>query len=47
VSRLVTCLGEILIDFLPIEEGGETVGFIMHSGGAPFNVAVGLARLEQ
>lgn len=38
-------MGEILIDFLPIEEEGRTVGFKMHPGGSPFNVAVGLARL--
>src|SRR5205814_9372254 len=43
----MTCMGEILIDFLPIEEGGRTVGFTMHPGGSPFNVAVGLARLGQ
>jgi fructokinase len=40
-------MGEILIDFLPIEEAGRTVGFRMHPGGSPFNVAVGLARLGQ
>ncbi len=47
MSGLLTSIGEILIDFLPIEEGGRTVGFRMHAGGAPFNVAVGLARLGQ
>lgn len=41
------CLGEILVDFLPIERDGAVVGFTMHPGGAPFNVAVGLARLDQ
>jgi fructokinase len=40
-------MGEILIDFIPIDEQGETVGFHMHPGGSPFNVAVGLARLGQ
>jgi fructokinase len=40
-------MGEVLVDFLPIEEGGRTVGFRMHAGGSPFNVAVGLARLGQ
>jgi len=45
VRKLITCMGEILIDFLPIEEGGRTAGFMMHPGGSPFNVAVGLARL--
>jgi fructokinase len=47
MRSLITCLGEILIDFLPIEEDARTVGFKMHPGGSPFNVAVGLARLEQ
>ncbi len=54
MGRLLTCLGEILIDFLPIEEGRhpQVIGssetrFTMHAGGAPFNVAVGLARLDQ
>src|SRR5437867_6577748 len=42
---LLTCMGEVLIDFLPIEVGGQTTGFNMHAGGAPLNVAVGLARL--
>ncbi len=45
MSKLLTCMGEILIDFLPIEAEGRTVGFRMHPGGSPFNVAVGLARL--
>ena len=25
--RLITCLGETLVDFLPVTEGGRTVGF--------------------
>ncbi len=44
---VLVCLGEILIDFLPIEAGGEVTGFSLHPGGGPFNVAVGLARLGQ
>jgi fructokinase len=40
-----TAIGEILIDFTPIVEAGRTVGFRMHPGGSPLNVAVGLARL--
>jgi fructokinase len=40
-------MGEILVDFIPLEEHGATVGFRMHPGGSPFNVAVGLARLGQ
>jgi fructokinase len=47
MTRLLTAMGEILIDFLPVAEGGETTGFTMHAGGAPFNVAVGMARLGQ
>jgi fructokinase len=44
-SPLCTAIGEILIDFTAIVERGQTVGFRMHPGGSPFNVAVGLARL--
>lgn len=47
VSAFITSIGEILIDFLPIEVGGTTTGFTMHPGGGPFNVAVGIARLGQ
>lgn len=47
MTSLLACLGEILIDFLPIEGGGQTTGFSQHPGGAPFNVAVGLARLDK
>lgn len=44
---LLTCIGEALIDFLPIEEDGRTVGFRMHPGGSLLNVAVAAARLSQ
>jgi fructokinase len=47
MRNLLVCLGEILIDFLPLETDGELTGFTVHPGGAPFNVAVGLARLGQ
>lgn len=47
MERTLVCLGEILIDFLPIEASGEVTGFSMHAGGGPYNVAVGLARLGQ
>lgn len=40
-----TAIGEILVDFTPVVEDGATVGFRMHPGGSPYNVAVGLARL--
>lgn len=42
---LITCMGEILIDFLPVDEGTRTVGFRMHPGGSLLNVAVATARL--
>jgi fructokinase len=45
MATLFTAIGEILIDFTPINERGATVGFRMHPGGSPLNVAVGLARL--
>jgi len=45
VSPLFVAAGEILVDFTPIVEAGATVGFRMHPGGSPFNVAVALARL--
>jgi fructokinase len=47
MRQLLTSLGEILFDFLPIAAGGEVTGFSMHPGGGPYNVAVGLARLGQ
>ncbi len=47
MRNLLVCLGEILIDFLPLETDGELTGFTLHPGGAPFNVAVGLARLGE
>ena len=46
VKQLLS-MGEILFDFLPINEGGETIGFRLAPGGGPFNVAVGLARLDR
>ena len=42
------CLGELLIDFVPTVTGVnliEAPAFIKAAGGAPGNVAVGLARL--
>lgn len=43
--RLITCLGELLVDFLPVVEDSRTVGFRLHAGGSPLNVAVAAARL--
>lgn len=45
---LAVCLGELLIDFVPDERGtslAQTRSFTKQPGGAPANVAVGLARL--
>ena len=44
----VTCIGESLIDFISTEKGvtlSEAGGFLKLAGGAPANVAVGLAKL--
>src|SRR5689334_16002671 len=44
----VVALGELLVDFVPTVTGrslGETEAFKQAAGGAPANVAVGLARL--
>ena len=43
----VLCLGEALVDLLPDRRGAlrDCERFEVHSGGAPANVAVGLARL--
>src|SRR5688572_16764288 len=44
----VICFGELLIDFVASETGvtvGEASGFVKAPGGAPANVAVGVARL--
>ncbi|GHO81195.1 fructokinase [Ktedonobacter sp. SOSP1-85] len=51
MRRLITCVGECLIDFMPLREGQHSLGygvdFRMYAGGSIFNVAVALARLEQ
>ena len=43
----VLCFGEALVDLLPDRRGRlrDCERFEVHSGGAPANVAVGLARL--
>lgn len=46
----IVCLGELLIDFVAAETGvsvGEASGFEKKPGGAPANVAVGVAKLGQ
>ncbi|KAJ0981522.1 hypothetical protein J5N97_009777 [Dioscorea zingiberensis] len=48
VSTLVVCFGEMLIDFVPTTSGlslAEAPAFKKAPGGAPANVAVGIARL--
>lgn len=49
ISQRVLVAGEMLIDFIPDEAGGleEVESFSRRAGGAPANVAVGLARLEE
>lgn len=47
-SPLVVCFGEMLIDFVPTVSGlslAESPAFKKAPGGAPANVAVGIARL--
>ncbi|XP_076949938.1 putative fructokinase-6, chloroplastic isoform X1 [Bidens hawaiensis] len=48
-SSLVVCFGEMLIDFVPTINGlalAEAPAFKKAPGGAPANVAVGIARLD-
>jgi len=45
MTALFASIGEVLIDFTPVVEDGRAVGFRMHLGGSPCNVAVALARL--
>ncbi|MGI8313499.1 aminoimidazole riboside kinase [Halobacillus mangrovi] len=43
MSKGIICLGEALIDFIPLDD--ENINFQKSPGGAPANVAVGAARL--
>jgi fructokinase len=45
MTAVFASIGEVLIDFTPVVEEGRAVGFRMHLGGSPCNVAVALARL--
>lgn len=47
MAPLITCMGEALIDFLPIDEAGRTTGFRIFPAGSLLNVAVACARLGQ
>jgi fructokinase len=42
---VIASVGESLVDFTPILDGGRLDGFRVHPGGSPCNVAVGIARL--
>lgn len=47
-NELVVCFGELLIDFVPTVGGlslADAPAFKKAPGGAPANVAVGIARL--
>ena len=47
-KQTVTCVGELIVDFISTNPGvalEEAVSFRRCAGGAPANVAVGLARL--
>jgi len=43
----VICIGEVLVDAIPVNTGGYSEGMRLelHFGGAPANVAIGIARL--
>jgi fructokinase len=45
MRTLITCMGECLIDFLPLREEETTTDFRMYPAGSIFNVAMGVARL--
>ncbi len=48
MKPLVTCVGEVIVDFVSSRSGvtlQQAPGFLKATGGAPANVAVGLARL--
>ncbi len=53
MRTVITCIGESLIDFLPLPSSGTSqpdspnTDFRMHAAGSIFNVAVGVARLGQ
>lgn len=42
--QVVISAGEALIDFSPVQLGGETL-YLPRAGGSPYNVAIGLGRL--
>ncbi len=44
MDEIVT-MGELLVDFIPIQAGNDSSGYYRMPGGAPANVAAGVARL--
>lgn len=42
---MILCCGEALIDMIPAQASGGTIGFVPHTGGAVFNTAIALGRL--
>lgn len=43
---MIASAGESLVDFTPLaDDEGRLIGFRLHPGGSPFNVAVGVGRL--
>ena len=48
-EKMIVCLGEILVDFVSSESGctlADAPGFLKAAGGAPANVAAGIAKLD-
>ena len=43
---MILCCGEALIDMIPAPTQTDTEGFVPHVGGAVFNTAIALGRLE-
>lgn len=43
---MILCCGEALIDMIPAPVEGAGFGFVPHSGGAIFNTAIGLGRMN-
>ncbi|MFK7745155.1 MAG: carbohydrate kinase [Roseobacter sp.] len=43
---MILCCGEALIDMIPTPVEGGGFGFVPHSGGAIFNTAIALGRLD-
>jgi hypothetical protein len=45
-TEMILCAGEALIDMLPRKTEGGEAAFAPYPGGAVFNTAIALARLE-